>query len=181
MDTHSYYNILEERLKMNYDIEKNITIDRLSVDLFARLDMKHEKHFGPKSATVWRIENYEYVFVKSFEKLDNKQLENFQEFLKNAIRQFVKPNGDHMSSTITGVMIMDNFPAELEPIIRKFQFRRNFAFSLKGWAEVRLIVVDLHSNRVISNKKAKEVASFYLPVIEKKEKKQNKLLFWRKK
>jgi len=67
-----------------------------------------------------------------------------------------------MSTVINGVLILeDGFEENLKKSIEKFKFNRSFAFGFKGWAYIRLLVVDLSKGEVITNKRGKEVKKFY--------------------
>lgn len=164
MDVQEYFDTIEKRLSKNFDIEHDVHILNQHIRLFAKMEVHNEKYFGFKTVKVWRAENYEYCFVQPFDKIDEKKIEEFQQFLIHSIDQFVQPHSEHMSSVVTGVMVVNDFPPALVKKIENFKFRKLYAFSFKGWVDVRLIVVNLHSNRVISNRKGKEVQNYYLPV-----------------
>ncbi|OEF99598.1 hypothetical protein BHF71_08220 [Vulcanibacillus modesticaldus] len=170
MNVSEYTDLVEKRLERNFDIERNINFLNLDIPLFAKMEMFNEKYFASKQVKVWRAENYEYIFLKDFSTINEKTIEDFQKFLINALEELVDPHNEHMSSVITGVMVTSNFPEDLENKIKKFKHKKIYAFSFKGWAEVRLMVVSLHSNRVISNRKGKEVQDFYLPTGIKRKK-----------
>lgn len=177
MDFLQYLDIIEERLSRNFNIQRNVRILEEQIELFAKLEVHNEKYFASKNVKIWRAENYEYCFIQSFDQIDERKIEKFQKLLIDSIDQFVQPHSEHMSSIITGVMVVNDLPETLEKKITRFKFRKVYAFSFKGWVEVRLIVVNLHSNRVISNRKGKEVQNFYLPEIIKEDKKNRFLVF----
>lgn len=163
MNSSDYLQEIEERLKRNFDIEHDAEILNQSFNLFAKSEIHNEKYFGAKSVKIWRAENYEYCFIQTFDSVNEEKIDQFQTFLIDAIDHFVHPHTEHMSSIITGVLVVNDFPPALEKKIKEFKYRKSYAFTFKGWAEVRLMVVNLHSNRVISNNKGKEVQGFYLP------------------
>ncbi len=170
MNSTNYLQEIEERLSRNFNIERdNLVLDE-ELSLFAKMEIHNESYFASKKVKVWHVENYEYVFIKSVDTLNENSLQEFQDYLKKAIDHFVKPHSEHMFSVITGVLVVDQFDDSLIKKINQFKYRKSFALSFKGWAEIRLIVVDYHTNRVISNRKGKEVEGFYLPIMEEKKK-----------
>jgi hypothetical protein len=69
-----------------------------------------------------------------------------------------------MSSTITGILVVDSLSnKDLIRKVEKFKFQKSFAFGFKGWADVRIILVDLEDLDIYISKKAKDVAKFYKP------------------
>lgn len=163
----SYLDIIENRLSEYFSIEKHINLHGQLVDLFAALEIHNEKYFVSKSIKLWRAENYEYVFIKSFSDLTEQGLHEFIQYLQDAITHFVKPHSDHMESLITGVLIVDHEPdSQLAAQISSFRYRKNYKLTLEGWAEIRLILVIPSSNIVITNRRGKEVRKFYTPVFK---------------
>jgi len=163
MNFNEYIDIIEKRLTQNFDIAHDVTIMDQNIPLFAKMEVHNEKYFAAKSVKVWRAENYEYCFVQFFDHVNEATVEQFQRFLIEAVDHYVTPHSEHMSSIITGIMAVDDFPPSLEKKIKQFKHKKMYSFSFKGWSDIRLIVVNLHSNRVISNRKGREVQEFYLP------------------
>lgn len=163
MNLTEYLDLINSRLQRNFDVQRNINVLDQQIDVYARLEIQNESYFASKKVKVWRAEMYEYCFARYFESVDEKIIGDYQSFLIEAMEHFVKPHPEHMSSIITGIIITDDIPPSLEKMISGFKHRKTYAFSFKGWADVRLIAVNLRSNRVISNKKGKEVENFYLP------------------
>jgi hypothetical protein len=76
----------------------------------------------------------------------------------------VKLRDDHMSTIITGIIVVDSVDdKKLESIVKRFRHQKSYAFGLKGWVDVRLILVDLHEKKVVPSKKAVKVETFYRP------------------
>lgn len=163
----SYLDIIENRLSEYFSIQKHINLQGQVIDLFATLEVKNEKYFVSKSIKLWGAENYEYVFIKSFNDLNEQTLHEFTKYLQDAITHFVKPHSEHMESIITGVLIVDQEPdSQLEAQISSFRYRKNYKLTLEGWAEIRLILVIPSSNKVVANRRGKEVKKFYTPVFK---------------
>ena len=74
----------------------------------------------------------------------------------------VEPNGEHMSSVITGVIVLENKPnMDIIDSVKKFKYHKGFAFGFKGWADIRLILVAMNDKYIVTNKKGKEVRKVY--------------------
>ena len=67
-----------------------------------------------------------------------------------------------MSSTITGVLVLDYKPEDnIIQKIKRFKYHKGFAFGFRGWADIRLILVTMDDNYIVTNKKGKEVKEVY--------------------
>ncbi|MCF6094990.1 hypothetical protein L1765_13570 [Microaerobacter geothermalis] len=160
-----YLSMLEERYSKFFNIHKNVKIHEDHFSLYAYSEIHNEKYFGSKSLKIWRAENYEHCFVKTFSDFNEHDFSRFTAFLESAVETHVRPHHEHMSTTITGVALI---PVKLTPSIekrvRKYSYRKNFKWTLYGWAEVRLIIVSLSEGKVCTNRKGREVAKFYQPL-----------------
>lgn len=72
------------------------------------------------------------------------------------------PPKDHMRTFLTAVLVLERFPGpELIRKVRRYRFDKSYLFSLRGFSQGRIIVVDLPSKRVYTSPAAKDVAAFF--------------------
>ncbi|SHJ83493.1 hypothetical protein SAMN02745975_02995 [Geosporobacter subterraneus DSM 17957] len=162
MEYISYQNLLEERLRRNFDIEKDYVYRETKLDIMAKYNIRNERYIATKKATIYAFENNEYCMIKHFQRIDKDGLHTYTELLKSAVEDFVKIHDEHMSTLITGVIVLDEHPDdEIIHLVKKFKFHKSYAFGFKGWADVALVLVSLNQNEVITNKKGKEVLKAY--------------------
>lgn len=84
--------------------------------------------------------------------------------MANHINSLITPNHEHMSSTITGVILYDNsIEKELIKKIEKFNFQKSFKLGLNGWVDIRIIAINLSEKKIIGSKKSTKVISYYSP------------------
>ncbi len=166
----NYFDDMEKRLSRNFDIKKKIMFNNEFIDMYAYMQISNEKYFAMKNVKVWRAESYEHVYIKELNEISVEEIYKFYNFLINSIDKLVQPHKEHMETIITGVIVTNNnVDSEIENLIKKFRYRKNFHFSLYGWVEIRLLLVLSHENRVIANKRGREVSKYYLPILEKRE------------
>lgn len=114
-----------------------------------------------KSTVIDAIENNEYCFIKFLENLDKNYLKTYVEFLIGTIDILVNPTKEHMSSIVTGVIVMDRKPnINVIDTIKKFKYNKGFAFGFKGWVDIRLILVAMKDQYIVTNKKGRRLARF---------------------
>jgi hypothetical protein len=162
MKAETYLNLLETRLRRYFDIERNILCRNLPLDLFAKSFVRNERYIASKKLTIYAYENNEYCFIKNFETISRESFISFTDFLKNAVTDYVTPHGEHMSSVVTGILILEKDPGEeIRKQVQNFKYHKSFAFGFKGWVDIRLVLVILDKGEVITNKKGREVQQFY--------------------
>ncbi|AOT71405.1 hypothetical protein [Geosporobacter ferrireducens] len=162
MDYASYQSLLEERLQRNFDLERDYIYRDMKLDLLAKYYVRNEKYVFTKKATIYAFENNELCMIKHFHRINPEGLHQYTELLKSAVGDFVNSHDEHMSTLITGVIVVDEIPdPEIPKQVKKFKFHKSFAFGFKGWVDVALVLVSLKQNEVITNKKGREVEKAY--------------------
>lgn len=163
MNCSTYLDILAERYERYFNIYRDYELLDEKLDLYAEYNVRNEKYFLIKSAVIYAFENFEYCLVKCFEdEFSLEDLERFTSFLIKAVNKIVKPSSEHMSTYLSGVIVCEKgFSREVIEKAEKFKYSKDFLFTLKGWCDVRLILVDLEGNEVITNKKGREVKRNY--------------------
>ncbi len=164
MDKNIYYEKMLDKLKYNFDINKNETIGKWKFEIAAKSHIRNEKYLGFKSAVIYAFENDEYIYGKHFQNISIKDVENVVELLKSTIDNTVEPHEEHMSTTFTALITVDEpVEEEIKNYIKKFKYQKSFLFGFRGWVVVRVILVELHNHQVTGSKEAKKDESFYLP------------------
>lgn len=162
MNYREYLDNIERKLESYFDITKNYRINGYEYDLFAEYHLRTERYIMLKKAVVYAMENNEYCFIKYFNHIDKKILNTYIDSLVESIGTIVKPDENHMSSIITGVLVSEHKPStEIIDTIKKFKYHKGFAFGFKGWVDIRLILVTMDDEYIVTNKKGKEVKEVY--------------------
>ena len=162
MNFNDYLYTVEKRLEKSFDLNRNYSIDNYVFDLFAKHNARTERYILTKSTVIDAIENNEYCFIKFLENLDKNYLKTYVEFLIGTIDILVNPTKEHMSSIVTGVIVMDRKPnINVIDTIKKFKYNKGFAFGFKGWVDIRLILVAMKDQYIVTNKKGREVSKVY--------------------
>ena len=120
------------------------------------------KYVLSKKAKLWSVEADEYMFLKAIDELDVDALQRLVDFMKTCGFEKVNPRPDHMSTAITLVCVCNSVSPEASNIAKHIKHRKNYRFSIWGWADLRLVVVDLSKNEVTTNAFAKHL----LPVVK---------------
>jgi len=158
-----YLRDLEERYKYYYELERDKEISDLKVDIFALSSTEHFRQALTKNIKIDQHYTKEYAVVKVENRsIDKSDVEEFSKYLKSLINKLFTPSVDIMSTIITGVLVSTSgFSEEALSFTKKFKFSKSFLLGIKGWCDIRLILVDLKEEKLYSNQKGKEVLSAY--------------------
>ena len=159
----AYLKVLEERYKYYYEVERDKEISGVKVDIFAKSSIEHFRQVLTKSIKIDQHYTKEYAAVKAEKRfLDKDEVEKFSKYLKSLINELFTPSVDIMSTIINGVLVSaSGFSEEAVSFAKKFKFSKSFLLGIKGWCDIRLILVDLKEEKLYSNQKGKEVLSAY--------------------
>jgi len=159
----AYLEDLEERYKYYYKVERDKEISGVKVDIFAKSSTEHFRQVLTKSIKIDQHYNKEYAIVKAEKRfVDKNEVEEFSKYLKSLINEPFTPSVDIMSTIINGVLISaSGFSEEAVSFAKKFKFSKSFLLGIKGWCDIRLIIVDLKEEKLYSNHKGKEVILAY--------------------
>ncbi|MCF8011028.1 MAG: hypothetical protein K9L17_01000 [Clostridiales bacterium] len=165
MDIQGYLSGLAEKYTAYFDVEWYKAFSTEKMDIFATSRVENVKYILTNKLPVWRCETNEYCMVKSFEnQVRENDFTSFKSFLKENMVDIVKPHSDHMYSIITGCIVSkEGFEDEVIKLAGKYKLRKNFLFTLHGWCDVRLVLVDLADGQVYGSKGTKDVLEFYKP------------------
>ena len=159
----SYLKDLEERYKYYYEVERDKEISGVKVDIFAKSSTEHFRQVLTKSIKIDKHCTKEYAVVRAEKRFgDKNEIEKFSKFLKSLVNELVNSSVDTMSTILNGVLISaSGFSEEAVSFAKKFKFSKSFLLGIKGWCDIRLILVDLKEEKLYSNQKGKEVLSAY--------------------
>jgi len=159
----AYLRDLEERYKYYYEVERNKEILGVKLDIFAQSSTEHFRQVLTKKIKVDQHYTKEYAVVKAEKRfVDKNEVEEFSKFIKSLVNELVVPSVNTMYTIINGVLVSTSgFSEEAINFAEKFKFSKSFLLGLKGWCDIRLILIDLKGQKLYSNKKGEEVLSAY--------------------
>ncbi|MGI5949749.1 hypothetical protein [Peptoniphilus sp.] len=157
MNKERYLSNLKEILSVYYDVYEDFDTDFGSVDIYAKFFERNDRYILKKEAIIYSQEAFEHVFCKYFENLTINDVVDFTGYLEKNINTFVKPDDNHMSSILRGVIVTNEKPdEEIIKFIQKYKYYKSFQFGFKGWVNIGLNLVDINNeNNFYYNKVGK--------------------------
>lgn len=156
------------KLKNSLDAFFNVSLDKefqnKKFDLFANFRSRNARYMLSKKAEIYAYKSNEYVFYNNVESvIDNNILDSMKNFLTKNVDNIIEVDNEHMSSMMNVIYTTNGgITEEIKKKIRKFSFYKSYKLGFKGWVNTRLIVVDLSTNEIYTNKLARKEGKKFL-------------------
>ncbi|WP_068748329.1 hypothetical protein [Thermovenabulum gondwanense] len=159
MEPVEYLEIIYNKLKPFFDIERDFIIDENKFDLFAKYHAKHVRTFLTPNDVIDSYNTNEYYAIKLFGKrFEEKDFQLFSGLMRKIHDNYVKPDEDHMCSIVNGIAILeDGLEEKVEKSIKSFSFEKSYFFLLKGWSRINIAAVDLKNEKIIVSRWGKNL------------------------
>lgn len=163
----TYLELMERRLKNYFDLEENKLINNKVFDLYGKYHMMLGRTFLSKTDIIDKFETNEHVMIKCVPHLTQEDLERYLAYLNELPEKVVSLNQYHKSTYINAVLVCEDYIACDLKTIKKFKYEKIFGFYFRGFCEVRLMVVELPTSKVFTNRDGKRVKKAYEPFYKK--------------
>ena len=137
----------------SFDIERDASFAGRNFDAHAQFRQDGERYVLTRRAKLWGISIFEHLLFQRIDHLSEAVLEDLLTFMRTEALEEI----DHMTTYLSLVLIADSADEEALRTLKKTSFRKNFAFGLKGWTDLRLCAVDLARGKTVSNAQGKEL------------------------
>ena len=89
------------------------------------------------------------------------ELQPYLELLRQRMQQ-LKTTTEHMSSLFALVLICEQGMGEaLKQELSKYKYHKDYCFSLKGWSDLAVYVVDIPKQEVTYNKAGRKTKQYF--------------------
>lgn len=190
MTSGDYLDKILDRMTSTHNITRNFTADGWTFAAYALYEASSEKYVLSRKANLWKVSESEHVlFMTLPENADpgadseadsgagpganssadpealfkeaGRLISDYMEPVLSRGNEKYPPK-DHMRTFLTAVLVLERFPGpELIRKVRRYRFDKSYLFSLRGFSQGRIIVVDLPSKKVYTSPAAKDVAAFF--------------------
>lgn len=140
-----------------FDVTRRYEFSGHTFPGYAEFHSHGEQYVLVKRAKLWEVDAHEYLFFDAIDHLDMAALDEAVRFMTTSAIEKVEPKPNHMSSYLSLVLVTDSADKDAMDAVRKVRFRKNFMLGIRGWADLRLAVVDLATQRIATNGAGKEL------------------------
>ena len=161
MDGQAYLQLIEKRLERYFD-KKALVQDDLLFSLVAELNASDEGYFLVHSIKTYSVQHNEYLFVKHFPaEVTKDELQPYLELLRQRMQQ-LKTTTEHMSSLFALLIVCEQgMDTDLKQELAKYKYHKDYCFSLKGWSDLAIYVVDMPKQEVTCNKAGRKTIQYF--------------------
>lgn len=138
-----------------FDVERDHCFAGRIFPGYAEFHSSASQYVLVKRAKLWEASSHEYLFFWPADHLDEAALTDLLHFMTHEALGKVQLTSDHMSSYLSLVVVADEVDDIVPRLVSRARFRKNFALGLKGWADMRVAVVDLSARRIWANTQGK--------------------------
>ena len=163
-----YIELLYYLYRANFDIQGKKEIVDKSFDYYAVCKIANEKFMGHKSVKIYSYNDYEHCLVDNQLNLDLSFLT--KDFFNDSIDELIEDKKNHHQSYLTFILLVEGGVNKEEiSRIENIKLSKSFWLGIRGWVDLRLIVVDLNDNSVYANNEGAEIMDNYNPCWLKQE------------
>ena len=140
-----------------FDVYRDYEFGGRTFPGYAEFHSHGEQYVLVKRAKLWEVDAFEYLFFVTTDELAQSELDDLVSFMKTKAIEKVHPDPNHMTSYLSLVIVANSVADGVKKQVRHTSFRKNFAFGIRGWADLRLAVLDLSDDSVTTNFQGKEM------------------------
>lgn len=141
----------------NFNVSRDYAFGGRAFPGYAEFHSTIEQYVLIKRAKLWGASAHEYLFFQYADRLTAACLDDLVGFMKAKAIEKVHIDSEHMTSYLSLVVIADSIDPDVPAKVRRSHFRKNFQLGFKGWADLRLAVVDLSGSRIVANAMGEEL------------------------
>ena len=156
------------RLLKRYQTYYNITLfEEDKTPIRARCDyFEHsEKYVVSRKAELWSADCEEFLYLLDIPHLTLSLYEKWRDYICEDGKKLLHIGPGHMYSFITPVFICDHCEEDARKALKKCRIYKSFHFSLHGWMDYHVALVELSKNRIDSNRSGHSVAKVLKKVL----------------
>ncbi|MCI8994436.1 MAG: hypothetical protein HFI30_01925 [Lachnospiraceae bacterium] len=117
-----------------------------------------EKYVISKKAELWSADSEEFLYLLDIPHLTKELYEKWRNMIYEDGMSRVNRGPGHMYSFITPVFVCDTCEEDARKALKKCRIYKSFHFSLHGWMDYHVAVVDLSKGRVDANRSGHSTA-----------------------
>ena len=173
MRRREFIDLILDSISDKFDIYHNYWFDNTKFVIYAYSYNQNNRFLSStESSKLWEANSYEHLFFINSDNLDMDKLNELKSFAINKIEpHFVRGDGKtpvkhHLYSHISFIVITRNKPSqEVCDAIKNITWTKNYAFSTKGYCDLRMVCVTPREYNVVSNENGDEIKDFLRDIL----------------
>lgn len=157
-----YLDAVAERLKFNYDLERDHTAGSERFDLYGRLAIESQKQVLHQSLNWANYETVEHLFARRVDGVSEADLEALVDLGHDLADERIDADEEHRGTEFTFVLVAPRIPEAVREFVDGFRDRTLLKYGYYGAYEVNLAVVAPDREDAVASAEADVAAAFEL-------------------
>lgn len=157
-----------DRLLKSFKVYYNISMfSDERTPITARCDFfEHsQKYVLSKKAELWSADSEEFLYILNIPRLTLDLFEKWRDYVYEDGMSRLHIGPGHMCSFITPVFVCDTCDEDARKALKKCRIYKSFHFSLHGWMDYHVLVIDLSKSRIDANRSGHQTAKILKKVL----------------
>ena len=164
MDVSQTLEKLLPAFRQYYTINKDAPVQPFLAE--AEFRSHNEQYFLVRSAHIADIDSNEFIYFATESSINNEKLQTLTMQAWERGLAKVKPYNGHKNSDITLIIIADkcdpaSFEGSPQKIVKKIKHYKSYNFSLHGWSNFKLALVELENQNIYFNRFGKDYRKLF--------------------
>ena len=139
-------------------------------DYFSRA----ERYWLTKNIPIWGNETNEYAYVFSAPAFDRALAARCIDYALEEALPLVKPHKEHQYTNVKVILLADTVEPDVARYVKKRSFSKSYKFSLHGFSTLKSAIVDLGSQKTVTNSAGHELAPYFSKLFAAEEKSEER-------
>lgn len=157
-----YLQDVAERLKFNYDLQRDYAVRGQGFEMYGRLYVRSQKQFLHRSLNWANYETVEHLFVRRADGVSAADLDALVELGHDLADEWIEPDEKHQGTDFTFVLVVPDIPEAVRSYVDGFRDRTLLKYGYYGAYEVNLVVVAPDRTDAVGSSEADIGAAFEL-------------------
>ncbi|WP_284010206.1 hypothetical protein [Haloarcula pelagica] len=157
-----YLRSVADRLKFNYDLERDRTVRGESFEMYGRLAIESQKQFLHQSINWANYETAEHLFVRRVDGVSRADLEHLVELGHDLADEWIDADEEHQGTEFTFVLVVPRIPDGVRSFVDGFRDRTLLRYGYYGDYEINLAVVAPERETAVASSEADTAVAFQL-------------------
>lgn len=170
IEREKFLNTLADSFSAYYDLHMAEGEQELPLSFRADYFSRAERYWLTKNITIWGNETNEFAYVFSAPSFDQALAARCIDYALDEALPLVKPHKEHQYTNIKVILLADSVEQDVARYVKKRSFSKSYKFSLYGFSTLKSAIVDLGSQKTVTNSAGHELVSYFSKLFAAEEK-----------
>ena len=161
IEREKFLNTLADSFSAYYDLHMAEGEQELPLSFRADYFSRAERYWLTKNITIWGNETNEFAYVFSAPSFDQALAARCIDYALDDGLPMVKPHKEHQYTNIKVILLADSVEQDVARYVKKRSFSKSYKFSLHGFSTLKSAIVDLGSQKTVTNSAGHELVDYF--------------------